>query len=71
MAMSYRKRRGLALSVLVVGLPVYIVLVVSVLNWLGRPPLLVELAVYLVLGVLWALPLKALFKGIGKADPGE
>lgn len=69
MALSYKKRRWLALLFLVVGLPVYIVLVVSALSWLGRPPFVVELGVYVVLGVLWALPLKFLFKGIGKGDP--
>ncbi len=71
MAMSYKRRRGLALLVLVVGLPVYIVLVVSMLGWIGRLPVVLELAVYLVLGVLWVLPLKALFKGIGKADSSD
>jgi hypothetical protein len=29
----------------------------------------VELAIYTVLGILWALPLKAVFKGVGQADP--
>ena len=71
MGLSYKRRRLLALLVLVVGLPAYIVLAVSVLNWIGRPPFWVELGVYVLLGVLWALPLKFLFKGIGKADSGD
>lgn len=71
MAMSYKRRRGLALLVLVVGLPVYIVLVVSVMGWIGRLPVVLELLVYVVLGVAWALPLKAVFKGIGKADNSD
>jgi hypothetical protein len=29
----------------------------------------VELMVYVTLGILWALPFKAVFKGIGQADP--
>ncbi len=70
MAMSYKRRRGLALLVLVVGLPVYIVLVVSMMGWIGRLPVVLEMLVYVALGVLWVLPLKAVFKGIGKVDPG-
>ncbi|MBT9383153.1 DUF2842 domain-containing protein [Pseudooceanicola sp. CBS1P-1] len=69
MALSYRARRRWSLVVLVIGLPVYIVACVSVMNWLERPPLLVELAVYVGLGVLWALPLRFVFLGVGKSDP--
>jgi hypothetical protein len=42
---------------------------VTVMNLLDRPHILVELAVYIVLGVLWVLPFKFVFKGVGKADP--
>ncbi|EKE73402.1 MULTISPECIES: DUF2842 domain-containing protein [Roseobacteraceae] len=69
MALSYKSRRRLALLILVLGLPGYIVVAVTVMNWLERPSIWVELAVYIGLGVLWALPLKAVFKGIGQADP--
>jgi hypothetical protein len=31
--------------------------------------MLAELAVYLALGFLWALPFRFVFRGIGKADP--
>ena len=71
MRLSYKRRRGLALLVLVIGLPVYIVLVVSMLGWIGRLPAALELLAYVVLGVAWVLPLKAVFKGVGKADPGD
>lgn len=69
MALSYKARRRLSLLILLIGLPLYIVASISVVNWLDRPPLLVELLVYIVLGVVWALPFKAVFKGVGKADP--
>ena len=69
MALSYKARRRWALVILLIGLPVYIVVAITVLNLMGRPPLLVELLVYIVLGVLWALPFKNVFKGVGKADP--
>jgi len=71
MALSYKARRRWALVILLVGLPVYIVLAVTILNALGRPPLWLELLVYIGLGILWALPFKAVFKGIGKADPED
>lgn len=67
--MSYKARRRWALVLLLVGLPAYIIIAVSVMNWLDRPSIWVELAVYTGLGVLWAVPFKAVFKGIGQADP--
>ena len=69
MALSYKSRRRLALLLLVVGLPAYIIAAVSLMNWLDRPNIWIELAVYVGLGVLWALPFKAVFRGIGQADP--
>ncbi|WP_299676951.1 DUF2842 domain-containing protein [uncultured Roseobacter sp.] len=69
MPVSYKTRRRLSLLILLVGLPIYIVVAVSVINWLERPSLLVELLVYVVLGIVWALPFKFIFKGVGQADP--
>lgn len=67
--LSYKSRRRLSLLLLVVGLPAYIIAAVTVMTWLDRPAIWVELLVYVGLGVLWALPFKAVFKGIGQADP--
>lgn len=71
--LAYRTRRRLSLLALVVGLPLYIVVAVSVVNWAearwGVMPIWGALLVYVGLGVLWALPLKPVFTGIGKADP--
>ena len=69
MALSYKTRRRWSLVILVIGLPVYIVAAVLVVGLFDRPPILVELPVYIVLGLLWALPFKAVFKGVGKEDP--
>lgn len=71
MKLSYKSRRRWALVLLLVGLPAYIVVAVTVMNWLDRPSIWVELAVYIGLGVLWAVPFKAVFKGIGQADPDD
>lgn len=71
--LSYRTRRRLSLLILVVGLPLYIVAAVTAMNWLdarfGRQPVLVELLVYLLLGLLWAAPFRGVFLGIGQPDP--
>lgn len=69
MALAYKTRKRWAIFLLVIALPAYIVACITVLNWLGRPPILLELGVYVGLGVLWALPFKFIFKGIGQADP--
>ncbi|MGB5863344.1 MAG: DUF2842 domain-containing protein, partial [Sulfitobacter sp.] len=34
-----------------------------------RPPFWVELLIYIGSGVIWAFPLKKVFKGVGQADP--
>lgn len=69
MALGYKARRGWSLVVLLVGLPVWIVVAVTLVGWLDRPPFLLELAVYVGLGLLWAVPFRALFRGIGQPDP--
>ena len=69
MALSYKARKRLSLLILLVGMPVYVVLAVTVMNWLPRLPLWAEVPVYVVLGVAWVLPFKAVFKGIGQTDP--
>ena len=69
MALSYKTRKRLSLLVLVVGLPAYIVAAVTIMNMIERPSLWVELFVYVALGIVWAFPLKAVFKGVAKEDP--
>lgn len=67
--MTWRTRRVLSLVLLLVWLPLYIVVAVTVTGWMGRPGVLLELAVYLGLGFLWALPFRRVFRGIGRPDP--
>ncbi len=71
MALSYKAKRFWSLVVLVVGLPLYIVAAVNLVEWLERPSFIVELVVFVVLGFLWALPFRFLFRGIGRVDPAE
>ena len=63
---SYRLKKFLAILVLLLWLPFYIVLVLNILALFERPSLVVELLLYVIAGVLWALPFKALFKGVGQ-----
>ncbi|MCK8464857.1 DUF2842 domain-containing protein [Aliiroseovarius sp. S1339] len=69
MALGYKARKRLSLLVLLVGLPLYIIVAVSVVNLFERPPILLELLVYIVLGFLWMIPLRKVFLGVGKPDP--
>lgn len=69
MALSYKARKRWSLVILLVGLPAYIVACVTVINWLDRPSLWVEFFVYVVLGILWALPFRFVFRGVGQPDP--
>ena len=71
MALSYKTRKRLALLILVVGLPIYIVVAVTLVDLIERPSVLVELAIYVGLGVVWILPLKPIFKGVAQPDPDE
>jgi len=71
MKLSWKARRRWALVVLLVALPAWIVTAVSVLALFDRPPFWLELAIYVGLGVVWALPLKWLFRGIGQPPPED
>lgn len=68
--LSYKARRGWSLVILLIGLPVYIIVAVNVVDLLDRPTFVVELLIYVVLGFLWVLPFRFVFSGIGKDDGG-
>jgi Protein of unknown function (DUF2842) len=71
MALSYKARKRWSLVILLIGLPAYIVVAVNVVDLFDRPPFWVEMLVYLGLGLLWAIPFKFVFKGIGQVDPDQ
>ncbi|RMC37685.1 DUF2842 domain-containing protein [Paracoccus alkanivorans] len=70
--MDLKTRKRLSILVLVLGLPAYIIVAVTLVNWLdarfGRQPIWIELLVYIGLGIIWILPLKRLFTGIGRDE---
>jgi hypothetical protein len=67
--LSYAKRRKLAILILVVGLPLYIAAAAVAVSAFDRPHFLVELGIYAFLGIAWALPFRAIFRGVGREDP--
>ncbi len=69
--LSYKARRRLSLLILLVGLPLYVVVAVNVIALFNRPSILVEVIVYVSLGVLWAFPFKYIFRGVGQAEPEQ
>lgn len=69
MALSYKARKRLALLILLVGMPVYVVVAVNIIDAAPRLPFWAEVPAYVLLGVAWILPFKAVFKGIGQDDP--
>ncbi len=71
MTLSYKSRRRWSLIILVIGLPIYIIVAVTLVSNLERPNILTELLIYIGLGFLWALPFRFVFRGVGKADPDQ
>ncbi|MFO6464430.1 DUF2842 domain-containing protein [uncultured Jannaschia sp.] len=69
MALRYKTRKRLAFLILIVGLPLYVVVAVSVVNLFDRPPIWLEFVIYAALGILWVLPFKSIFRGVGQPDP--
>lgn len=67
--MTYKTRKRLALLVLVIGLPIYMIVAVTIMSQANRFPLVLEFLTYVVLGIGWVFPLKRIFVGIGQPDP--
>ena len=66
--MSYKLKRRLSLFILIVGLPIYVILIVNLISSFDRPNFLVEMLIYLLSGIVWALPLRSVFRGVGQAE---
>ena len=71
MALSYKSRRRWSLFILVIGLPIYIIIAVNLVAFLPNLPKVLEFLMYVILGIVWVLPLKFLFQGIGQPDPDD
>ena len=71
MNINYRNKRRISLFLLLVGLPLYVILAINIIVFFERHSILFEFVIYLSLGVIWALPFKFIFKGVGQADPEQ
>jgi predicted membrane channel-forming protein YqfA (hemolysin III family) len=69
MTLSYKARKRWSLVILLIGMPAYVVAAVTVVNLFDRPAIWLEFLIYVALGVVWILPFKFIFKGVGQADP--
>lgn len=69
--LSWKARRRWSLVILVVGLPLYIIVAVTLVGLFDRPPVWAELLIFVGLGVIWALPFRSVFWGIGRPDPKD
>lgn len=67
--LSWKARRRWSLVILLIGLPVYIFAALWAVAQFERPSLWREFAIYVGLGLLWALPFRFVFRGVGRADP--
>jgi hypothetical protein len=70
--MKLKTRKRLSILILVLGLPAYVMIAVTLVNWMdarwGRQPIWIELLVYVGLGIIWIMPLKRVFTGIGRGE---
>ena len=75
--LAYKTRRRWSLIVLLIGLPIYILVAMEVFvrttleSDTGRLAVGWEVLLIAAIGVLWAIPLKFIFIGVGQADPDE
>ena len=69
MALGYKARKRLSLLVLLVGMPAYVVLAVSLMGTIDRLPIWLEVPCYVILGVAWIVPFRSVFLGVGQPDP--
>lgn len=70
--MELKTRKRWAIVILLVGLPVYLGVAWFLSNWIydiwGRLPVLVEFALYVALGIIWVLPFRRVFRGVGREE---
>jgi len=71
MALSYKARKRWSLVILLVGMPIYVVVAVNLIDSIDRLPIWAEVPAYVLLGFAWILPFKRVFLGIGQPDPDQ
>ena len=62
--LNKKLKKIIAYVVLFIFLPLYIVLVVSIIDYVGRFNIWLEFGTYVLLGIIWIFPFKFAFKGL-------
>lgn len=71
MALGYKARKRLSLLILLVGMPAYVVVAVTLMGHIQRLPIWLEVPAYILLGFGWILPFRSVFMGVGQPDPEQ
>lgn len=70
--MNLKTRKRLSLLILIIGLPGYIAVAWMLLAYVndrwGRLPIWAEGLLVMFLGIVWILPFRRVFSGIGKSE---
>ena len=69
--MSPAWRRAIGCVAILIFLPLYVVLAVTIGGWLSGAPWFAQLAFYAVAGIGWGVPLKPLFDWMGQAPKDQ
>ena len=62
--LNKKHRKKIAYLILFIFLPIYIIVAVSIMNYVGQLNIWIELIIYVLLGILWIFPFKFVFKGL-------
>tara|TARA_Y100000991_G_C21762904_1_gene259548 strand:+ start:305 stop:505 length:201 start_codon:yes stop_codon:yes gene_type:complete len=62
--LNKKLRKKIAYLILFIFLPIYIIVAVSIMNYVGQLNIWIELIIYVLLGILWIFPFKFVFKGL-------
>lgn len=66
--MTLRTRKLVGSIAIFVWMIVFSLLAMAIIGKMGRPPFLLELLMYVILGFAWILPLKPVFIWMGKGS---
>ena len=62
--LNKKLRKKIAYLILFIFLPIYIIVAVSIMNYIGKLNIWIELIIYVLLGIPWIFPFKFVFKGL-------
>ena len=66
--LKIKQRKKIAYFVLFIFLPLYVIFVMSILNYVGRLNIWLEFLTYILLGIIWVFPFKFVFKGLASKN---